>query len=246
LLVLLDTNHVFDDPFLTRPSLRALLAYREGADFKVGLPAVVVDEAVDQYQKHLADRPARAHEELAEDGDEPLPPGDDPVWLVRYRSRLLRIAEDKTSRSPLSHLMMASTRGVRRAASPSRTARTRTDADARIWATALEAAEHERVILVSANRKDFGSDPETLAPELLSDVQQAGLPSDQVLLRPSVVAALGELGAPYVDRADAADLLERGRGRWELLNRAERAASDRLLDEDSVELLPMGVVGSSR
>lgn len=241
MLVILDTNHIFDDPFLTRPSLRALLAHRLVGQFDVGLAAVVVDEAVRQYEKHLAQRPARAHEQLGRSGEISPAPGDDPVWLERYRERFIdRLAElgilllDEPPTEDID-------RWRRDARKPFKNDAVKKDGDARIWATALEAAGVQHVILVSANRKDFGSDPQTLAPELLGDLVARGLRADRVLLRPSVVSVLGHLGAPYVDKAHAADLLERGKGKRALLELAERAATDRLLDDDSAALLPLDV-----
>lgn len=217
------------------------MAYRHDGGFTVAVPAVVVEEAVRQYEKHLGRRPERAHEELARPGEVDVPPGDDPMWLQRYRSRLLESADEHgiaVLEEPPDDRIDEWRREARK---PFKNDTAKKDGDARVWATALQAAAQQRVILVSANRKDFGSDPQTLAPELLGDLEQEGLQADQVLLRPSIVSALGELGAPQLERAHAADLLERGRGRSELLRRAHRAATDRLLDDGSVDLLPFGV-----
>lgn len=241
MLVLLDTNHVFDDPFLTRPSLLALLRHRVPGDFDVAVPAVVVEEAVRQYDKHLAKRPERGPQELATADDVDPPPAGDPFWLERYEQRLVaRLVELGVAvlAEPPSDEIQVWRRQRRK---PFKDDACMKDGDARIWATALEAAAGERVILVSRNHKDFGHGEANLAPELRKDLDRRGLPEEQVVLRHSIVHALGDLGAPHVARAETADLLERGRGKRALLNQAMRAMAARLLDDDSAALLGLDV-----
>ncbi len=240
MLVLLDTNQVFDDPFLTRPSLAAMLDHRQQGGFEVAVPAVVVDEAVRQYAKHLDRRPARGPQELGTAGQDE-PEAGDSAWVDRYRDRLeerlwatgIRVL-DEPDRDLVAR-WRAEGRKPFKVGSPD------DDGDARIWATALQAAQDSPVILISRNHRDFGTGEETLHEELLGDLRGRGLPDDRVLLRPSTVRALGDLGAPYVDRAAAADLLERGKGKNALFDRAQAAVVARLLDDESADLFDLGV-----
>jgi hypothetical protein len=243
-LVVLDTNQLFDDPFLTRPTLRALLRFREHAGFAIVLPAVVVDEGVDQYAKHLLARPERAHQELGvRQGEDDLADAD-PRWLDRYRARLLERLGDLEI-GVLEEPDSTDVETWRSAArKPFKAGDLNNDGDARIWATVLDAARTNEIILVSNNSKDFAAGRKTAAelhPELRDDLVVRGLDAGRIMLAPTCGHALRLLGAPDVSTAEAADRLERGKGKAKLFARAVEAFESSLIDDVEAETLGLGV-----
>lgn len=228
-------------PFLTRPSLLAMLDHREAGAFSVAVPTVVVEEAINQYEKHLRQRPERGPEELAREGEGDAPPPGSREWIDRY-AQALKQRLDELGIPILdepSHDEIERWRAQGR--KPFKANGVGNDGDARIWATALNFAEGQDIVLVSRNHKDFGDDESTLAAELCGDLERRKLSGNRVVLRPSIVHALGDLGAPRVNRAAAADLLHRGKGKRRLLDAAERVTTGGLLDDESAELLSLGV-----
>lgn len=244
MLVVLDTNQLFDDPFLTRPTLRALLRMRAKSGVALAVPAVVVGEGVDQYAKHLAERPERAREEIGvREGEDDLQDGD-PRWLDRYRARLL----DRLLSLGINMLVEPDSTDVEtwRAAArkPFKAGDLVNDGDARIWATVLHAAEEDEIILVSNNPKDFAASRKAatdLHHELRGDLVARGLDANRVQLAPSCGYALRLLGAPDVPTAEAADRLERGKGKGRLLAKAVEAFQSTLIDDEEADALGLGV-----
>lgn len=118
------------------------------------------------------------------------------------------------------------------------------DGDARIWATVLRAAEADEIILVSNNPKDFAASRKAatdLHHELRGDLVARGLDADRVQLAPSCGYALHLLGAPDVPTAEAADRLERGKGKSRLLAKAVEAFQSTVIDDEEADALGLGV-----
>jgi len=210
----------------------------------LAVPAVVVGEGVGQYAKHLAKRPERAREELGVRDGEDDHPDRDPRWLDRYRARLC----DRLASLDITVLEEPDSTDVetwRAAASkPFKAGDPVNDGDARIWATVLRAAEADEIILVSNNPKDFAASRKAatdLHHELRGDLVARGLDADRVQLAPSCGYALHLLGAPDVPTAEAADRLERGKGKRRLLAKAVEAFQSTLIDDEEADALGLDV-----
>jgi rRNA-processing protein FCF1 len=194
MLVVPDSNLLWDDPFLERP--RFALIRRQAAEghFELAVPEVVVREVVNLYREQLTDARTKLQQAIDKQGtrlrhlksDLELTIDLDIDDLVARYERTLaeRLSEAGTRVLPLpdvDHDLV-----VDRAVAGRRPFKGHDSGyrDTLIWLTLLEAARDDEVVLLSANVDDFGikGQPEVLHEDLAGDLRDAGLPEERIRL----------------------------------------------------------------
>ena len=203
MIIVLDTNVFYGDSGAKRPLLGAVFDGAANGDFDVIVPEVVVQELVRQYPERL--RETQKALTAALDGMKRLniapsdPPSIGQAELIEtyesdLRQRLSgagrRIAAHPASLDRVSRWAVARRKPFKPDGSGV--------SDAIIWATVLELAARDSVLLVTANTRDF-ADKDTvdqLAPDLQSDLAAIGLRLAHVRLVASVEKLVDEVVRP--------------------------------------------------
>ncbi len=189
-LVVLDTTHLYQDPFLKASEFKAVVK----CGWEVAIPRVVVEETrrhfIRQARKFNAEVGAlkkfapivtvdlsRVDEETGRDNYE----NELRQRLNQLNGRILDLPEVKHK------VLMQQDLGDRKPFSGGRGYR-----DALIWHTVVELAKRQQVpiIFVSANTKDFTGGKARLHPDLIASLEQCGL-------GPNAVTCERSLGSVY-------------------------------------------------
>ena len=200
LLVIPDTNVLFSDPFLERPSIKTILAAENQTGIRLVIPEVVIDELRNHVEEQLeetvkaADKVRRQYSRLS--GLEPyavdLRIGKDQrrAVLDRFERRIQQL--DKEGRI-LKYPSMSPKELARRSIKnrlPFRD-KDRGMRDTLIWLTAKEcaikgASSGMKITLVSEDGAFWDKDNSTMREGLTAELKDAGIPLDSISVGPTL------------------------------------------------------------
>jgi predicted nucleic acid-binding protein len=207
--VVVDANVIVQSPRLSSGAWRAALYASAEGSITLCVPEVAVLEAVGWLKRELPARLERSRRaasqfdhvgvRLDEYGDlDGLAAQLESSFETYLRDRLSVIPIPDVDHRTLVDRAIRRTRPFNQAGSGYR--------DALIWENVCHFATERQVILVSDNSKDFGGGEDTLAADLLSDLERRDLAPESVMLSPSLLAVV----KIYVPEAtDARRLVER-------------------------------------
>jgi predicted nucleic acid-binding protein len=204
MILALDSNVLFHDFHMSRPRLRLIRTQAKAGAFTLAVPELVVLETVNLYREEteaaaesLADRSQKPLERLEQLKVPAAVPEIDVGTLVDiYEKKLRELLEDAGAEVP--GLPSIPESEIVERALKRRKPFKKNDAgyrDTLIWHNVLALAEQDEVVLVSENHSDFAEDkdePAVLASDLQDDLEQAGLPREQVRLIPEVATFIKE------------------------------------------------------
>jgi len=212
MIVLVDTTVLHRDVHAARPFFSAILERASAGDWKVLTPRVVLEEAVRQFPERLraAEKTIREHRGNFGALGLVLPEVPDIEAEVAKYEPALRARLTSTGCSIVEHPPGTEVVGTWAAThrKPFQEDGTGT-VDAFVWLTALECAHRDRVILITANTRDFTDpdDPQRPAFALREDLEARGVNPARVQLVPDVPTFFRTFIQPVQQATDRANQL---------------------------------------
>lgn len=216
MVVVLDTSVLYGDPLFANANAQVLLGHSGANTFRIAVPAAVVLEHEKKLREQIQpdyDRLVSAATGLGRRGI------DVPVPHIDVAARARQIHEETVQRLSNEGVVFPANPALDGDEFAKRSVdelkpwgdKSRGFRDALIWETVKEFALDEPVLLATNNTDDFCQDDDKskLHPDLINDLENAGIALDRVRVVNSVAAAVEDL-VPPADRAErrVATLLE--------------------------------------
>lgn len=193
--IVFDSSVMYDDLRFVLPYSRLLLQASRAEEIRVVVPEVVVLEAEKRFrekvEKHVraAEKSRRELLDLGVESD--IDVADVDAATTAYAAELRRALAGANVRVPgppaVSHMDVAK-RAI---------ARTQPFSgggsgyqDTLIWLQVVEEAREDDVVFLTRDMDDFGDGNGQLAPDLVADLEAAGIPAERVKLSPTTTEAV--------------------------------------------------------